>query len=156
MSSPTPSVMPVMTDGVDVGGVAVPPPVPALVMPLSVPAGCSGSVIVYVPGGRSVNAYVPSGCVLTSRVMVLPAGSVPVRRTTTLPMPSSDGSTTPSLSLSRHTRPPIELLSGISPKLLPIELAPGVVRSIAAIALGTVVIGVAVPDGVPPMVPATV
>ena len=50
----------------------------------------------------------------------------------------------------------MELLSGISPKLLPIELAPGVVRLIALIALGTVVIGVAVPDGVPLTVPATV
>ena len=50
----------------------------------------------------------------------------------------------------------MELLSGISPKLLPTELAPGVVRSIALIALGTVLIGVAVPDGVPPTVPATV
>jgi hypothetical protein len=48
--------MPLMTDGVLVGGVAVPPPVPALVMPLSVPAGCSGSVMVYVPGGSSVKA----------------------------------------------------------------------------------------------------
>ena len=55
-SWPTPSVMPLMTEGLDVGGVAVPPPLPALVMPLSVPAGCSGSVMVYVPGGNSVKA----------------------------------------------------------------------------------------------------
>ena len=55
-SSPTPSVMALMTDGVEVGGVAVPPPVPAFVMPFNVPAGCSGSVMAYVPGGSSVKA----------------------------------------------------------------------------------------------------
>ncbi len=93
---------------------------------------------------------------VTSRVTALPARSVPVRRTITEPMPCSDGSMTPSLSRSRQTRPLIALLSGISPNRLSCDEVPGVVRSIALIALGTVVIGVAEPDGVPPTVPARV
>ena len=56
-SPPGGSTMPLIADGVVVTGVAVPTAVPsmvpALVMPLSVSAGCVGSVTVYVPGRRS-------------------------------------------------------------------------------------------------------
>ena len=43
---PTGSTMPLIADGSVVTGVAVPPSVPAVVTPLTVPGGCVGSVTV--------------------------------------------------------------------------------------------------------------
>ena len=45
--------MPATTLGTVDCGVAVPPALPAMVLPLLVPVGCVGSVSVYVPGRRS-------------------------------------------------------------------------------------------------------
>ena len=67
-------------------------------------------------------------------------------------MPVSVASITPLLLASDQMRPAMALLVWISPKLLAVETAPGVFNAMFEIALGTVVIGVALP----PAVPATV
>ena len=86
---------------------------------------------------------------------VAPVSSVPVSVMVTPSMPvSAAPDWAPSLLASKNTRPD-SATPKVSPKLLPID-APPAGSTMPDTALGTVVTGVAVPLGLPPIVPATV
>ena len=85
------------------------------------------------------------------RLTTRPSTSVPVSSIVTPAMPRSPASITPLLLRSNQTRPRTSALLGISPKLLPVLLTP-TPSTMPLIALGSVVIGVAVPPALPAMV----
>ena len=87
--------------------------------------------------------------VVVVRVTAWPAVSVPLSCSVTPAMPASAASRPPLLSASSQTRPLIVLLFGISAKLLPVDSVPGVVSTMALIALGVTGCAVAVPPALP-------
>ncbi len=87
--------------------------------------------------------------VVVLRVTGWPVLSVPVSVRVTPNRPISAGSAMPLLSASSQTRPVMALLLGISPKLLALALAPGVVSTMPEMALGAVPAALAVPPAVP-------
>ena len=104
-----------------------------------------------MPEASSVNTNAPPASVTTERFTTRPSTSVPVSSMVTPAMPFSPVSIRPLLFRSNQTRPRSSALLGISAKLLPVLLTP-TPRMMPLIALGSVVIGVAVPPALPAMV----
>ncbi|MNN26676.1 hypothetical protein D3C81_1401890 [compost metagenome] len=68
-------------------------------------------------------------------VIGLPLMSEPVSSISTPAIPTSPGSTTPSLLASSHTLPVMPLLVGTSANRLSVDVSPGLLRSMLAILL---------------------